>query len=130
MVKNLYLLAFLIFLSPLFAGQKIIEKGLMELTNDKTGEVTYKILWRVPEGQDSYWLDAVPTDSPDAFSGEMQFTIPGIDPLSAISLGDFTATEDGMKRAIRAVEDVVRAANKPKGGNSSGSGSSSGSGAC
>ena len=122
MIKNFYLIAFLIFLSPLFAGQKIIEKGLMELTNDKTGEVTYKILWRVPEGQDSYWLDAVPTDSPDAFSGEMQFTIPGIDPLSAISIGDFTATEDGMKRALRAIEDIYRASNKGSGDNGSSGG--------
>ena len=122
MLKKIYLFLFLVILSPLYAGQKVIEKGIMEVTNDKTGEVTYKILWRVPDGKDSYWLDARPSDSPEAFSGEMQFTLPDMDPLTAISIGDFTVTEDGMKRAIRAIEDVVRAASKPEGGSSSGGG--------
>ena len=122
MLKKIYLFLFLVILSPLFAGQKIIEKGIMEVTNDKTGDVTYKILWRVPDGKDSYWLDALPSDSSEAFSGEMQFTIPNMDPLPAITIGDFTVTEDGMKRAIRAIEDVVRAASKPEGGSSSGGG--------
>ena len=122
MFKKIYLFLFLVILSPLFAGQKIIEKGIMEVTNDKTGEVTYKILWRVPDGKDSYWLDALPSDSSEAFSGEMQFTIPNMDPLPAITIGEFTATEEGMKRAIRAIEDVIRASNKQEKGDSSGGG--------
>jgi len=122
MLKKIYLFLFLVILSPLFAGQKIIEKGIMEVTDDKTGEVTYKILWRVPDGKDSYWLDARQSGSSEAFSGEMEFTIANMDPLPAITIGDFTATEDGMKRAIRAIEDVVRAASKPEGGSSSGGG--------
>ena len=122
MLKKIYLFLFLVILSPLFAGQKVIEKGIMEVTNDKTGDVTYKILWRVPDGKDSYWLDARPSSSSEAFSGEMEFTIPNMDPLSAITIGDFTVTEDGMKRAIRAIEDVVNAANKSKGGSSGGGG--------
>ena len=122
MLKKIYLFLFLVILSPLFAGQKIIEKGIMEVTNDKTGEVTYKILWRVPDGKDSYWLDALPSDSSEVFSGEMQFTIPNMDPLPAITIGDFTATEEGMKRAIRAIEDVIRASNKQEKDGSSGGG--------
>jgi len=122
MLKKIYLFLFLVILSPLFAGQKIIEKGIMEVTNDKTGEVTYKILWRVPDGKDSYWLDALPSDSSEVFSGEMQFTIPNMDPLPAITIGDFTATEEGMKRAIRAIEDLIRASNKQEKDGSSGGG--------
>jgi len=122
MLKKIYLFLFLVILSPLFAGQKNIEKGIMEVTNDKTGEVTYKILWRVPDGNDSYWLDALPSDSSEVFSGEMQFTIPNMDPLPAITIGDFTATEEGMKRAIRAIEDVIRASNKQEKGDSGGGG--------
>ncbi len=114
-MKKIYIFILLIFLNPLFAGQKIIEKGIMEVTNDKTGEITYKILWRVPEGKDSFWIDAVPSSSSDAFSGTMNFTIPNVDPLSAISIGDFTATESGMKRALRAIEDIYRASNKDSG---------------
>ena len=124
-MKKLYLFILFIFLNPLFAGQKVIEKGIMEVTNDKTGEITYKILWRVPEGKDSFWIDAVPSDSADAFSGAMNFTIPNMDPLSSISIGDFTATEDGMKRALRAIEDIYRASNK-----NSGDSGSSGGAAC
>ena len=122
MLKKIYLFLFLVILSPLFAGQKIIEKGIMEVTNDKTGEVTYKILWRVPDGKDSFWLDALPSDSSEVFSGEMQFTIPNMDPLPAITIGDFTATEEGMKRAIRAIEDLIRASNKQEKDGSSGGG--------
>ena len=122
MLKKIYLFLFLVILSPLYAGQKVIEKGIMEVTNDKTGEVTYKILWRVPDGKDSFWLDALPSDSSEVFSGEMQFTIPNMDPLPAITIGDFTATEEGMKRAIRAIEDVIRASNKQDRDGSSGGG--------
>lgn len=122
MIKKSYLLILIMFLSPLFAGQKILEKGIMEVTNDKTGDITYKILWRVPDSKDSFWLDAVPSNSPDAFSGEMNFTLADMDPLLPISIGDFTATEDGMKRAVRAIEDVIRKANKQKGGDSGGGG--------
>lgn len=120
--KILIILTTFLFITPLIAGQKIIEKGLMEVTNDKTGEVTYKILWRVPEGKDSYWIEAVPTGSAGAFSGEMSFTIPNMDPIAAITIGAYTATEEGMKRAVRAIEDVHRAANKQKGGSSGGGG--------
>ena len=122
MKKILLILTTFLFIAPLIAGQKVIEKGVMEITNDKTGEVTYKVLWRVPEGKDSYWLDAVPNGSDEAFSGEMIFTIPNMDPMAAITIGAYSVTEEGMKRAVRAIEDVYRAANKQKGGSSSGGG--------
>ena len=45
------------------------------------------------------------------------------------SIGVFVATEEGMDRAVRAIEDVYRAENAHKGGGT-GSSSSSSSGSC
>ena len=126
MLKKFFFIFFVICISPLFAGQKIIEKGVMEVTNDSTGEVSYKILWRVPDSTDSFWLDAVLSDSSDAFSGEMNFNTLNNEPMPAISIGEFTVTEEGMKRAIRAIEDIALSANRMKGGNSSGGGGGGG----
>ena len=112
-------------------SQKIIEKGLMELTNDDTGEVSYKILWKSPEGADTFWLRAVPSDSADAFRGNAELLDPDADPLDSITqsyaIGDFTVTNEGMERATRAINDVWRSANAHQGGGGS---SSSSGGAC
>jgi hypothetical protein len=112
-------------------SQKILEKGLMELTNDETGEVSYKILWKNPDGIDSFWLRAVTTDSADAFQGTLDnFLDPNAEPLDAItqsySLGKFTVTEEGMERAVRAINDAWISANGDQGGGSS----SEGGGGC
>ena len=113
--------------------QKILEKGLMELTNEETGEVSYKILWKAPDGTDSFWLRAVPANSPDAFQGNIEELLdPDAKPLEAISQsyssGNFTVTEEGMERAVRAVNDVWISANVNQGGGNSSSGSGGGSG--
>lgn len=113
-------------------SQKILEKGLMELTNEETGEVSYKILWRSPEGTDTFWLKAVPTDSDAAFRGSLELLDPDVDPLDSItqsySLGDFTVTEEGMERAVRAINDIWISANVNQGGGGSSDGG--GGGAC
>ena len=57
---------------------KILEKGLMEVTNESSGEVSYKILWTTPDGSDSYWIRAVKSGSDKAFTGEVDLIIPGI----------------------------------------------------
>ena len=119
-MKNFLIVIFSFIAFSSFAGQKIIEKGIMEVTNDKTGDITYKILWRVPEGSDSFWISAVPVGSDDAYDGNYVIDVPGADPLPAIVIGDFAATEEGMKRAARAIADTYRAANKSSGGNSGG----------
>ena len=107
---------------------KIIEKGLMEVTNDSTGEISYKILWRAPDSSDSFWIKAVKSGSDKAFSGQIDLIVPDSAPLEAIqqsySIGDFVATQEGMERAVRAIEDVYRAANSDSSGGSDSSGSS------
>lgn len=113
-----------------FAGNKMLEKGLMQITDDKTGAVTYKIRWETPDGSESFWLDAVPSDSADAFAGSMEATTPDTDPVESISLGGYTVSKKGMERAVRAVEDIWRAVNQPKVGGGGGSSSSSSSGSC
>ena len=124
-MKKLILTIFLCFFAfSSFSGQKVIEKGIMEVTDDKTGEVKYKILWRVPDGKDSFWINAVHVGSSDAYSGDYPVDAPNAEPLPAITIGDYVATEEGMKRAVRAIADVYRAANKSSGGNNSSSGSS------
>ena len=47
--------------------------------------------------------------------------------FSSAIIGVFVATEEGMDRAVRAIEDVYRAENSHQGG---GTGSSSSSGSC
>ena len=110
---------------------KIIEKGLMEVTNDSTGEISYKILWRAPDSSDSFWIKAVKSGSDKAFSGQIDLIVPDSDPLEAIqqsySIGDFVATEEGMERAVRAIEDVYRSANSNSSGGSDSSGGGGGS---
>lgn len=124
MNKKLFLIIpFVLFIFNAFAGNKMLEKGLMQITDDKTGAVTYKIRWETPDGSESFWLDAVPSDSADAFVGSMEATTPDTDPLEAISLGGYTVSQKGMERAVRAVEDIWRSANQHKGGGSSSSGS-------
>ena len=105
-----------------FAGQKVIEKGVMEVTDDKTGDVTYKLLWRAPDGGDRFWISAAPIGSDDAYSGNYVIGVPGLDPLAAIIIGDFAATEEGMKRAARAIADMNRPANTSSDGDSGGGG--------
>ena len=124
MKKSLLSIFFVFFMFSSFAGQKIIEKGIMEITDDKSGKVSYKILWRVPDSKDSFWIKAAPVGSSDAFTGEYPVDVTGSEPLSAIILGDYAATEEGMARAARALGDIYRAENSHKGG---GNGSSSGS---
>tara|TARA_Y100001935_G_scaffold240636_1_gene229333 strand:- start:47 stop:481 length:435 start_codon:yes stop_codon:yes gene_type:complete len=112
---------------------KILEKGLMEVTNESSGEVSYKILWTTPDGSDTFWIRAVKSGSDKAFTGEVDLIIPDSAPLESIqqsySIGVFVATEEGMDRAVRAIEDVYRAENAHKGGGT-GSSSSSSSGSC
>ena len=116
------IIIFSLFAFSSFAGQKVIEKGIMEVTDDKTGDVTYKILWRAPDGGDRFWIPAAPLGSADAYSGSYAIDVPGLEPLPAITIGDFTATEEGMKRAARAIADMNRPANTSSDGDSGGGG--------
>ena len=140
-MKIIYSIFLCLFLSSSFAltlkssdsgseSTKILEKGLMEVTNDTTGEISYKILWKTPDGSESFWINAVKAGSDKAFSGEIELIVPDSEPLESIqqsfSAGDFVVTEEGMARAVRAIEDVYRAENSHTGG---GTGSSSG-GSC
>ena len=74
---------------------------------------------------------AVKSGSDKAFSGQIDLIVPDSDPLEAIqqsySIGDFVATEEGMERAVRAIEDVYRAANSNSSGGSDSSGGGGGS---
>ena len=124
MFKIFYIILSLFLFGPLYAGQKVIEKGVMEVTDDNSGSITYKILWSVPGGQDSFWLDAVPTDSNLAFSGEVQTVDPNMEMISAISHSNYTVTNEGMDRAVRAINDAYRKANPSAGGGNSSSGGS------
>lgn len=121
--KIIFSLLSLLFIFNAFAGNKMIEKGVMQITDDKTGAVTYKIRWETPDGSESFWLDAVPSDSADAFAGSMEATTPDTDPVESISLGGYTVSQKGMERAVRAIEDIWRSANQHKGGGGSSGGS-------
>ncbi len=142
MIKLIFTIIFSLFVTTSFSltlkssdsvseSTKMLEKGLMQVTNDSTGEVSYKILWTTPDGSDSFWIRAVKSGSDNAFTGEIDLIIPDSIPLESIkqsySIGDFVATEEGMDRAVRALEDVYRAENAHQGG---GTGSSSSSGSC
>ena len=70
---------------------------------------------------------AVKAGSDKAFSGEIELIVPDSEPLESIqqsfSAGDFVVTEEGMARAVRAIEDVYRAENKHTGGGTGSTGS-------